>query len=129
MIFDHLIPKLEEHFPNRGLRVETSPEARAVFSAMHPEVGNVEIHEDGNEIIIYLGNFTHVHLANYDENLSKEQKSEKLAEDVVANLKNLFADQIILWGSHRGGGGCRERGEPSIFKTHKKEYVWSGPLP
>ena len=72
MIFDYLIPKLKEHFPNRGLRVETSPETRDVFPCMYPEVGYIEIHDDGDELTIYAGNFTHGHFSNYDEKLSKE---------------------------------------------------------
>jgi hypothetical protein len=134
MIFDCLIPKLKEDFPNRGLRVETSPEVRAVFPCVHPEVGDIVIHDDGDELTIYAGNFTHGHFSNYDEKLSKEQKAEKIAEDVVEFLKNLFADQIVLWGSHSGGGGWSKRGEPNkfystgIFKKARNEYVWSGPL-
>jgi len=136
MIFDYLIPKLREQFPNRGLRVEMSPEARAIFPCVHPEVGDIEIHDDGDELTVYAGNFTHGHFSNYDEKLPKEQKAEQITEDVVAFLNNLFADQIILWGSHSGGGGWSKREEPDklsflskIFTAHKKQYVWSGPLP
>jgi len=136
MIFDYLIPKLRDQIPNRDLRVEMSPEARVVFPCVHPEVGDIEIHDDGDELTVYAGNFTHVHFSNYDEKLSKEQKAEQIAEDVVAFLNNLFADQVVLWGSHNGGGGWSKREEPdklsflsNIFPAHKKQYVWSGPLP
>ena len=133
MIFDYLIPKLQEDFPNRGLRVESS-EKRAVFPAVHSEVGNIEIYDDGDEITIIAGNFTHGHFSNYDEKLSEEEKSKKIAEDVVTFLKDVFADQIAFWGSHSGGGGWHKRGEPNKFyRTEilgklKTEFVWSGPL-
>ena len=136
MIFNYLIPKLKEHFPNRGLRVENLPEARVIFPCMNPEFGDIEIHDDGDELTVYAGNFTHGHFSNYDEKLSKEQKAEQIAEDVVEFLKNLFADQIVFWGSHSGGGGWSKRGQRSklsllskLLLVHKKEYVWSGPLP
>jgi len=135
MIFDYLIPKLKEHFPNQGLLVESSPEARVVFSCMHPEVGDIEIHDDGDELTVYAGNFTHSHFSNYDEKLSKEQKAAQIAEDAVTFLKDVFADRIVFWGSHHVIGGWHQRGESNeflrtgILGKSKKEYVWSGPLP
>src|SRR5271154_6378259 len=134
MIFDSLIPKLKEHFSNRGLRVEISPDARVMFPCVHPEVGDIEIRDDGDELTVYAGNFTHGHFSNYDEKLSKEQKAEQISEDAVAFLKDVFEDQIVFWGSHRGSGGWHQRGKPNkffrtgIFGKPKKEYVWSGPL-
>ncbi|MDR3455881.1 MAG: hypothetical protein P4N60_00425 [Verrucomicrobiae bacterium] len=135
MIFDFLLPKLKERFPKQGFRVETSPEARVIFPGVHPEVGDIGIHDDGDELTVYAGNFTHGHFSNYDENLSEAQKAEQIAEDVVAFLKSVFADEIIFWGSHMGGGGWRQRSKPNPFWSKlilgkpKKEYVWSGPLP
>lgn len=134
MIFDYLVPKLNEHFPNRGLRVETSPEARVIFPCVHPEVGDIEIHDDGDELTVCAGNFTHGHFSNYNEKLSKEQKAEQIAENVITFLKDVFADQIVFWGSHRGGGGWHQRSQSNkfirtgSFAEAKKEYVWSGPL-
>ena len=134
MIFDYLIPKLQEHFQSRNLCVETSPKVRAVFPAMHPDFGNIEIYDDGGEITIIAGNFTHGHFSNYEKDLSKEEASKIIAEDVVDFLKDVFADQIVFWSSHRGSGGWFKRGEPSklyrtgIFGKPRSEFVWSGPL-
>jgi hypothetical protein len=135
MIFDYLIPKLKERFPNRGLRVETSPGPRVIFPCVHPEVGDFEIRDDGDELTVCAGNFTHGHFSNFDEKLSKEKKAEQIAEDTITFLESVFADQIVFWGSSRGGGGWHHRSEPNkFFRTGilgkpKKEYVWSGPLP
>ena len=134
MIFDYLIPKLQEHFQSRNLCMVTSPKARVVFPAIHPDFGNIEIYDDGGEITIIAGNFTHGHFSNYDENLSEEDKSKKIAEDVLEFLRKVFADQIIFWGSHRGIGGWFKRGESGkfhrigIFRKSRSEFVWSGPL-
>lgn len=134
MIFDYLIPELKGHFPNRGLRVETSPEVRVIFPAAHPEFGNIEICDDDDEVTIYTGHFTHGHFSNYKKNLSEEEKSKKIAENVVGFLKDVFADQIVFWGSHRGSGGWFKRDEPGksfrtgIFGKPRSKFVWSGPL-
>ena len=127
-ICDELIPKLQERFPGRGLRIGLPPLPCAVFPAIHPEVGAVEIYDDGGELTIVAGNFTHGHFSNYDEGLSEEQWAKQIVDDVVRFLDDLFADQIILWGSHQASGGWYHRDKSSTRKHHTNEYVWSGPF-
>jgi hypothetical protein len=130
MISDLLITKLQHRFPNRGLRVGAPPDPCAVFPGVHPEVGDVIIMDDGEELTLYAGKFTHGHFSNYEDNLTKEQKAVKIVEDVADFLEDLFADRVILWGSHLGGGGWCKRDAPLKLKSRsaKKNYVWSGPL-
>lgn len=123
-----LLRRLQERFP-QGAFVST-PQA-VKFPAAHPDVGEIEIVEDGPELIAYLGHFTHVHFANYDKSLSAEQAAQSISENVVALLEDIFADKIVFWGSHRGGGGYYLRGEQpsSVFARNRgQEYVWSGPI-
>ena len=134
MISDVLIPQLQQRFPNRGLRISTPPGPCAVFPAIHADVGDIEIHDDGDELTVVAGNFTHGHFSNYDSDLSPDEKAKIIADEVVAFLENLFADRIVLWGSHHGSGGWYSRGGETdnitgLFKERGKEYVWSGPLP
>ena len=126
MISAILIPKLQERFSERGLRIAGPPSPCAVFPAVHPEVGDIQIYDDGDEVTLVAGKFTHSHFSNYEDELSVEQKAERISEDVLSFLEALFADQIVLWGSHQGGGGWRLRDEDS--EADEKEYVWSGPL-
>ena len=129
MIFDYLIPHLKEKFPNGAFLVAMSPRPNVVFPAVHSEVGNIEVCDDGNELTLYLGKFTHCHYSNYEEGLTTEQKEKQIAEETIEFLGSLFADQIVFWGSHDEGGGCyhRDDGQGSLAKG-KKKYVWSGPL-
>ena len=128
MISDLLIPELQQRFPGRGLRVGSPPEACAVFPSAHPEVGDVVIQDDGTEVTVCLGNFTHSHFANYEDTLTQEQKVEQITADVVAFLEDLFADRVVLWGSRRGAGGWRSRDDEAKHSNYVVEYVWSGPL-
>jgi hypothetical protein len=130
MISDFLIPMLRQRFPSRGLRTGVPPEPCAVFPATHPEVGDVVISDDGYELTLEAGNFTHSHFANYDDKLSETQKAERIAEDVAEFLEELFADRIILWGSHAGSGGwyARDAGPSHVSRGHGELYVWSGPV-
>lgn len=131
MISEVLLPKLRVRFPSRNLRTDKPPCPFAIFPEIHSEVGNVEIYDDGDELTVVVGNFTHTHFSNYDDNLSKEQKAEIIAEGLCKFLEDLFADRIIMWGSHRGLGGhyrrdCTDLSIP-IEINHTK-FVWSGPL-
>jgi hypothetical protein len=126
MLLQHLIPRLEERFPQQF----SVTKAGAIFPAKHSEVGGVEIVDDGDEITVCVGNFTHVHFANYDSSKGLDQAAKRVADDVVAFLIRLFSDHVVLWGSLSGRGGTYERGtKPSIFSFKRgQEYVWSGPI-
>jgi hypothetical protein len=131
MISAVLIPKLQQRFPDRGLHIGAPPSPCAVFPGGHPEVGDVQIYDDGDEVTLIAGNFTHGHFSSYDDTLSPEQKAEDISEDVASFLEDLFADRIVLWGAHdRAGGWYKVADEPSAFWAHgEQKYLWSGPLP
>jgi hypothetical protein len=127
MISEKLMPRLQERFPGRPLRFAAPPEPVAVFVAAHSEVGDIQIFDDGSEITLVAGHFTHGHFSDYDSK-SADEAEERIVGDVVAFLERLFADRIVLWGSHRGSGGWYDRDrQPSPF-VNGPLYVWSGPL-
>ena len=139
MISEILIPKLKQHFPDRGLRIGTDSGSNdlkpcAVFPAIHPDVGTISICDDGDELTVHAGNYTHTHFSNYDDELTEEQKAEKISDEVIEFLKDLFSDKIVLYRSYGifGGWYPREENEKKeskgIFNNRRKEYVWSGPL-
>ena len=88
MIADILIPKLQERFADRGMRVNSPPSPCAVFPAIHHEVGNIEIYDDGDEVTVVAGNFTHGHFSNYDDKLSDQEKAERIAEQDACFLED-----------------------------------------
>ena len=127
MIRDFLLPLLTERFPGRFTTAEPGVEPCVTFPAKHPEVGDVQIHDDGDEITLVAGKFTHGHFSNYDE-IPVEEKEKMIAENVADFLTKLFADQVVLWGSHEGGGGWRAIDHAALVsRNHRNEYVWSGP--
>jgi hypothetical protein len=107
-----LIPLLKARFADRPLVVGTGSEPAATFPAVHPDVGDLVIRDDGDELTIYVGNFTHVHFDSVDETLTF--------------LDDVFADRMEFFGSHLGGGGCRHRTAKALLGT--RTYVWSGPV-
>jgi len=140
-IADHLIPKLIERFPDRGLKVMETTQPFAIFPAIHKDVGDIEIYDDGDELTLVAGKFTHGHFYNYDDNLTEDQKTAKIGEEVVEFLDAVFADRVVFWGSHSGAGGWDRRDvsteddSQSVWPIggddlleNRNEYVWSGPL-
>ena len=127
MIRDYLLPLLTERFPDRFVAAEPGVEPCVTFPAKHPQVGDVQIQDEGYEITLVAGNFTHGHFSNYDD-IPVEEKEKRIAEDVADFLDKLFSDEVVLWGSHEGGGGWRLVDRSSSDRPkHRNEYVWSGP--
>jgi len=58
MIRDVVLPALLAHFPNRGFRLDDSPNAIGIFPAAHDSVGDVTIHDDGDKATIFVGAIT-----------------------------------------------------------------------
>jgi hypothetical protein len=131
VLTDRLLPLLQKRFPNRGLRLGIPPHACAVFPAVHPEVGDVEIYDDGDELTLVAGNFTHSHFSkyNFDGEYSDDLKEKEIVEEVATFLNDLFSDRVVLWGSHQGGGGWYYPHHGNTDQRHQNEYVWSGPRP
>ncbi len=134
MITEHLIPKLQSRFRGQAIKIGATDRPAVVFAAAHPEVGALEIYDEGEEIIVAIGKFTHTHFANYARGLAARERAERISEDVVAFLDQVFSDRIEFFGSHLGAGGYRQRrkrprGFISKFVFGAKTYVWSGPLP
>ena len=127
-ISDILIPNLQQRFADRGVRINSTPTPRVVFPAIHPDVGDIEIHDDEFELTVVAGKFTHAHFSNYDDAISKHERAVRIVDEVVVFLEDLFADRIVLWGSHEGSGGWHDAGEYSEFQKDSRGYVWSGPL-
>lgn len=130
MISDFLIPKLRERFSGHDLQVGVPPKPCATFPAIHPQVGDIVISDEGYELTLEAGRFTHSHFSNYDQHLSEVQKAERISEDVVKFLDDLFSDRIVLCGSHDSTGGWYLRDEPPspFWRGRGELYVWSGPL-
>jgi len=97
----------------------------------HPDVGGVEICDDGDELSVVVGRFTHWHTAQVEPNRVAEA-SAAVVDEVVSFLRELFADRIIMRGRHFGGGGCYHVDAPPLLARigirMRCKYVWSGPL-
>lgn len=131
---ERLISRVRETFPEVNAKFGAPPKPVVVFPAVHPAVGDIEIYDDGSELRVIAGHFTHGHFSDHHAP-SAAQAERNIVDAVIDFLKRLLADQIVLWGSHRGGGGWCDRERASQHRSvvdhtrdGKRLYVWSGPL-
>jgi hypothetical protein len=125
---EKLIPRLLARFPNRGLRVHEGTQPIASFPAAHPEVGDLLIDDDDEELTISVGELTHGHFIPNDYRLASQEKDEDLIERVMQFLDQIFDDRIEFWTEGKAGGWHVRRGKPIGHWPNRRRFVWSGPL-
>lgn len=132
MIRDHLVPQLQERFPNVAFTFNGP--SNPVVSAKSPcqALGELQIYDDDDEVTVCFGDVTHGHFGCYDETLDTSQKEKKIAENVIEFLDSVFKDRVIMWralGGMAGGMRVLKAGEslprPSVLK---QQFVWSREL-
>lgn len=124
-LFDVLVPMLRSHFPELTFTGPVGERPQITIPAAHPEIGDLVLQDDDDEVTAFVGRFTHSHFSNY-EDIPTAEKERIIAENVVAFLDDLFADRIVMWGSHRGMGGWHSIDAHSLPSVGRKKYVWSG---
>ena len=129
MLMARLEPRLRERFPELRTFYSSERPNSLVIPAKHPEFGDIEIDDDGNELTMFIGKFTHCHLDGYGESSSEDQRADIAVERAVDLLDRIFRDQIVCWGSNQASGGFfdREARSESARQPEGPLYVWSGP--
>jgi hypothetical protein len=127
-ISEKLIPRLLARFPDRGLRVHEGTQPIATFPAAHPEVGDLHIDDDGDELTFTVGELTHGHFTPINYQTPSQEKEEELIERVTEFLDEVFADRIEFWTADGAGGWHAPGGEPLGQWPNRRKFVWSGPV-
>ncbi len=108
------------------------PNPIATFPAAHPAVGDVSVWDDGEEVMVAVGEITHGHFDSCDESLTPGQIENQIVEDVLAFLEDLFAGRVLLWRSPDGGsGGWLISGADqslSLMDGDDQTFTWTGPV-
>lgn len=135
MLLESMIEILNVQFPL--LKYSVSEKERAIkIPAQNNEVGGIVIQDDEYEFTVYVGSFTHWHAGCYEENLDEHERIKYISNNVAEFIADLFADEIVMWGSREEGGGFYLKSEKRKsrrrlwfgFGNKRKEYVWSGPI-
>jgi hypothetical protein len=125
---EKLIPRLLARFPDRCLRIHDGKEPVATFPAAHPEVGDLRIDDDDDELTISVGELTHGHFSPKDYQLPSQEKEEDLIDRVLEFLVHVFDDRIEFWTEGKAGGWHDLGGKPMGDWPNRRRFVWSGPI-
>jgi hypothetical protein len=131
MIRDRLIPAVREAFPDKPFLFSSPPDPIIRLPSGLAGIGDLLICDHGEEATVYITEITHGHFNPYDASLTQDQVDQKVTEDVVAFLRDLFSDRVLLYRTpSRGMGGWHVfSGVPNeVALVQGREYfVWSGP--
>ena len=127
------IRHLQNQFDSDTMQLDPTGRPFAIFPFICPDFGDIELFDDGHEVTVVVGKFTHSHFPPFIQEAPAQGQSAKIAKSVVEFLEALFADQIVLYGSHRGGGGYIYRETMTQDQGTEDEggeeyFVWSGPV-
>ncbi|MFW5425712.1 MAG: hypothetical protein ACKE8R_00520 [Methylophagaceae bacterium] len=130
MLFEMMIKKLEDTFPSLEYSVDREHYFISI-PAKNESVGGIEIQDEMDEMIVFIGNFTHWHIGCYEQSFSEKEKFENICNQVIAFLDDLFNDQVVMWGGKKAGGFYLKNEKPNSksylgFGKQNKEWVWSG---
>jgi hypothetical protein len=132
MIRDHLVPAVQEIFPNLAFKISAASNPIISLSSSSPEIGDLHIYDDGDQATAIITGIAHGDFGVYDENLNTEEKEQTITEDVISFLVTLFSDRVVLYRtSSKGMGGWTviEQGVKDIeFVAGREYFVWSGPI-
>jgi len=125
---EKLAPLLTTRFVDRGLRLDMGKKPVASFPAAHPEVGDLQIDDDDDELTISVGRLTHGHFIPRNYQTPSQEKEEDFLERVMEFLDQVFNDQIEFWTDGKVGGWHARGGEPMASRPNRRRFVWSGPI-
>ena len=130
-IRDLLVPAIKEAFPNLPFSFSTSGNLVATLRAPFPEIGELQIYDDGEEATVGVSEVTHLHFNPLDATLTGERRARRIAEEVMGFLRALFADQVLLFRTpNRGEGGWQRLDVSSklpALDSGREYFLWSGP--
>jgi hypothetical protein len=131
MIRDRLIPAVKETFPDKPFSFGEPPDPIIKLSSGHAEIGELAIYDDGEEATVCITEITHGHFNPCDPSLGQDEVDQKVTEEVVGFLRDLFSDRVLLYRTpSRSMGGWmlfRDASDKTMFVEGRECFLWSGP--
>jgi hypothetical protein len=102
-MLDSFVSELGKQLPDCRWRPRSTDSRSLIIPAKSDAFGDIEVIDEGYELTIYFGKFTHSHFDN--------------VEAAVACLGDVFADRLEFYGSRKGSGGFVSF---PVKQTHQK---------
>ena len=131
MLLQIVEENIQNEFPSLQYSMNESNDT-LIIKGPNDRVGNIEIEDDLEEIIVMVGNFTHWHAACYDQTITKDERDKQVSAEIIDFLRDLFSNKLILWGSHQTSGGfynidlALNEQDSSCEPSEVEQYFWSG---
>ena len=98
MIRDSLAPSLRERFPDVPLTYRDASQPFARLTCPCTELGDLEIHDDGDEATVSLTKITHNHFNPYKQ-MPDADRDAWVTDAVLDPLDALFDDRLRVYCS------------------------------
>ncbi len=145
------LAELNWFFPETDLDITYTDRLEVVFPAKHPDVGEIHVSLDGDEITVGIGTFYHAHFETYlDDTMPKEEAEAQAVSDALRFIQDFIQDKTVLSLIFRGNqpiGANLSHSDSApacscmatfgikdlfarIFGWNRKykSYKWSGPV-
>lgn len=86
-----------------------------VIRSPSDQVGELVVTDDGDELTVHIGTFTHSHWGCTDAAVPVEQRPDRIAQDVIAFIRAVLSDEIEFYGRGR-------RADPDVPENHVAGY-------
>ena len=123
-----LIPRLLARFPGRGVCLHQSRQPVVAFPAAHPEVGDLQIHDDEEELTISVGQLTQDTSRRTTTRRLWKRGGEEIINRVMELLDAVFNDRMEFWRTGKRGGWTPRGDDLIMRRLDARRYVWSGPV-
>lgn len=128
-----LLPLLRERFSSARYD-DPDPNLIVTFPGP-PEVGDLQVWDDGDEATMAIGKLTHTHINGYenyphDPKHSEEEVSKRVTQEVLQFLEDFFAERIVVWreADEKTTSLGPIEAMPSPFPEGGEAFSWKGRL-
>ena len=128
MIRERLISAIRQTYPEKAFTFSAPPEPIASLPGNIPQVGLLQIYDEGDEATVCFTDVTHSHFSCYETDKTQEQREEIITGDVMDFLEALFSDQVLLYRSRSksmGGWVQLPADEPLRIEADLEYFLWS----
>ncbi len=122
------IRNLINTFPSESFTVSDGGRLAATLTMPNGQ-GDLTIHDDGDEITLFLGDITHCHFSQDYLGDGKCSSEAEMFEEAIEYLRDLLSDQVVFYRARVGGsdGSIQRPSEEQMAKVMVDChcFVWS----
>ncbi len=130
---EQLLNTLNQSIPgiqcSRG-NVHPEYDGAITISARHPEVGDMIIEVEDDDVRVHIGHITHCHFNWYPgDGVTEEVGQSSMIQEAIDFLKNVLNDKVVFWkGWWMDGSFSFDELATIKRKKRIRYYLWSGPI-